>query len=230
MLKSLEQTRERLTDRFPRQVEGLTVILHDTPASLLASAPMLGVLWAATGPRSRRYVNGFVSRHELHVLSPAALRERADRIGSGSGAEQMLEFAPSSLYVRRVIMECNRDLYRSLTPSSIATSVRWAWMLEGVSRWFSGETSHARAPIAHYLRQGQRPSFPPSVRDAPLLGGTVIDLLVRTEGERAAVELAGRLHPDGSRAALTKAFGGRPLVHAEGDWRSHLSRLASGNV
>jgi hypothetical protein len=61
-----------------------------------------------------------------------------------------------------------------------------------------------------------------------LLGGTVIDLLVREEGEQRAVELACRLHPQGSRAALSKAFHGRAFVHIEGAWRAHLARLATG--
>jgi len=60
-----------------------------------------------------------------------------------------------------------------------------------------------------------------------LLGGTVIDLLAREEGELAAARLACGLHPQGPRAALGKAFRGRSLVHTEGAWRSHLARLAS---
>jgi hypothetical protein len=105
-------------------------------------------------------------------------------------------------------------------------AVRWAWLLEGSSRWFSGETGRARAAIVWRLREGRKPSFPPSFRDAPLLAGTVFDLLVREEGERAAAALAGRLHPGGAREALVKAFRGRPLVHTEGAWRSYLSRIA----
>jgi len=54
----------------------------------------------------------------------------------------------------------------------------------------------------------------------------VIDLLAREEGERAAAAFACRLHPQRVRAALSKAFGGRPFVHTEGAWRSHLARLA----
>jgi hypothetical protein len=55
----------------------------------------------------------------------------------------------------------------------------------------------------------------------------VIDLLAREHGELAAARFACRLHPQGARAALSKAFGGRPLVHTEGTWRAHLARLAA---
>ena len=55
----------------------------------------------------------------------------------------------------------------------------------------------------------------------------MVDLVVREEGEDAAVELASHLHPQGARAALSKAFGGRPFARTEDAWRSHLSRWTS---
>jgi hypothetical protein len=60
----------------------------------------------------------------------------------------------------------------------------------------------------------------------PYLGGTVIDLLARQEGEPAAAWFASRLHPEGPRTALSDAFPGRSLAHTEAAWRSHLSRIA----
>ena len=140
----------------------------------------------------------------------------------------MLVRVPAALYTRRVIEENNHDLPSRLSPHRIALEFRWAWLLEGAARWFAGQTEHARPAIARRLHDGGRPSFPPGVRDAALLGGTVIDLLVAEEGEQRAVQLACRLHPQGPRAALSKAFNGRALVHTEGAWRAHLSRLAGG--
>jgi hypothetical protein len=223
VLASLEEARTRLAEWFPRQPDGLTVVLHDTEASMAAANPMFPAWQRAVDPAARRYVTGWAGRRELHVLAPAVLRARA---AGSDGSAQMLALAAPTLYARRVIIECNHDLHRSLMPARIAVSLRWAWLLEGSSRWFSGEHAHARAAIVRRLREGPQPSFPPSFRDAPLLASTVIDLLVREEGERAAAALAGRLHPGGARPALVKAFGGRPLVHTEGTWRSYLSRMA----
>jgi hypothetical protein len=138
----------------------------------------------------------------------------------------MLERAPHALYAKRVIMLNNRELIGRFGPVRVSRKLRWAWLLEGGARWFAGQTEHARPAIARRLHEGGRPSFPPDLRDAALLGGTLIDLLVREEGERAAVQFVTRLDPQGPRAALSKAFGGRALVHTEGAWRSHLSRLA----
>ena len=128
------------------------------------------------------------------MLSPAALRARASGV---EGSAQMLELAPASPYTLRVMVECNRDLHRARGLLRPSLTIRWAWLLEGAARWFSGETRYARAAIGRRLRESGRPSFPPGLRDAPLLGGTVIDMLTREQGEQAAAELASRLHPQG---------------------------------
>jgi hypothetical protein len=223
VLRSLELTRDRLARIFPRTVSDLTVVLHDSTLGVSLTNPLLPLAWIATDPAARRYVAGWTGAGDIHVLTPAALSARASNV---SGSREMLALVPAALYARRVIYENNHDLPRRLTPGRLALELRWAWLLEGASRWFAGQTEHARPAIARRLHDGGRPSFPPGLRDAPLLGGTVIDLLAREEGEQRAVQLACRLHPQGSRAALSKAFHGRALVHTEGAWRAHLARLA----
>ncbi len=226
VLQSLERARARLEPSFPRVPTEITVVLHSGPAALALTNPLVGLTWLATAPSGRRYVAGWVGREEIHVLSPAALRSReASRTGPSSSRE-MLRLAAASLYARRAIAENNPDLDRVMTLVRLRRELRWAWLIEGSGRWFSGQTAYARPPIVRRLREGGRPSFPPSLRDAPLLGGTVLDLLARERGEEAVVKLVTRLHPQGPRAGLERAFG-RRLVHTEGEWRSHLARLAS---
>jgi hypothetical protein len=224
VLHSLELTRERLAEAFPRSVADVTVILHPSTVSLAMTNPLLPLAWLLTEPAARRYVAGWAGAGELHVLAPALLEGRASNV---AGSREMLELSAAALYTRRVIFENNHNLPRSMTPKRVWLELRWAWLLEGSARWFSGQTEHSRPAIARRLREGARPRFPPGIRDAPLLGGTLIDLLVHEEGELAAAQLSGHLHPKGTRAALSKAFGGRPLVHTEGAWRSHLARMAS---
>src|SRR5581483_10859523 len=126
-----------------------------------------------------------------------------------------------------IIVANNPDIPRRLSPRRPGIALRWAWLLEGAARWFGGPGAHARPAIARRLREGRRPSFPPGVRDAPLLGGTVIDLLVRERGEPAAAQLACRLHPHGPRGALRDAFGGRSPARTEEAWHAHLTRMTS---
>ena len=226
VLYSLERLRERLERVLPRTTDEITVVLHPGFVGLALTNPLLPLAWLQTAPAARRYVAGWVGRREIHVLTPSALARRASNV---PGSREMLALSAAALYARRVIADNNRELSRVAPPVRLMLELRWAWLLEGAARWFSGQTEHARPAIARRLREGGRPSFPPSLRDAALLGGTVIDLLVREEGEIAAAQFASRLHPQGPRAALLKAFGGRSLAHTEGAWRSNLSRIAGGS-
>ena len=223
ILLALEDLREQLAEALPHTVSEMTVVLHRSQMSLTLSNPTLSVRRLATAPAARRYVAGWVGSRELHVLGPAALAVRASNV---PGSREMLALSAPALYARRVIAENNRDLSRALTPARFSAELRWAWLLEGAARWFARQIDYARPAIARRLHEGARPSFPPGVRDATLLGATVIDLLARQEGESAALRFVTRLHPQGARTALSEAFASRPLAHIESDWRSHLRRLA----
>jgi hypothetical protein len=223
VLDSLERTREHLAVLFPRTLGELTVVLHRSVASLTMANPLLPIRWITTAPAARRYVAGWAGPEELHVLSTHSLMARASKV---PGSREMMALSAAALYTRRVILENHHELPRRMNPARLTVELRWAWLLDGSARWFSGQTAHARPAIARRLREGRRPSFPPGIRDAALLGGTVIDLLAREEGELAAAQFACRLHPQGPRGALTKAFRGRSLEHTEGAWRSHLVQLA----
>jgi hypothetical protein len=99
--------------------------------------------------------------------------------------------------------------------------VRWAWLSEGAAVHLSGQGPHLRAAVARRLHEGPRPAFPPTARDATLLGGTVLALLERGAGIGACVEMASTLEPGGPRAAIERAFG-RSCAEVERDWRAHL--------
>jgi len=224
VLYSLERTREYMAQYFPHTVDGISVVFHPSVASLSVACPMVPVAWVLAAPAARRYVGGWSGRQDLHVLLPDSLEARASTV---PGSAEMLERTAPALYARRVIVANNASVGRRMTPLRMSAELRWAWLLEGAARWFGGQTAHARPAIARRLREGRRPAFPPGMRDAPLLGGTVIDLLVQERGERAAAQLACRLHRQGARAALREAFGSRSQSQIEQDWRAHLTRMAA---
>jgi hypothetical protein len=224
LLETLEQTRERLSELFPRPVDEVAIVLHGGNVSLSMAHPIVPVAWLATAPAARRYVAGWSGSREIHMLAPSVLQSRASKV---PGSREMLERAACALYARQVIASNNHDLANAPRPARPRLEMRWAWLLEGAARWFSGQTEHSRPAIARRLREGRRPRFPPGLRDAPLLGGTVIDLLVREQGEPAAAQLACRLHPQGARGALSKAFCGRSFTGTEGEWHAHLARMAA---
>lgn len=219
VLQSLELTRQRLSDYFDRLPGDIDVVFHGSSMSLTLARPLVPLARLLVAPAARRYIAGTIGGGTLHVLTPAALRQRASNV---TGSLEMLELTAAALYAREVVVANNPDLPRRPRPLRTAVGLRWAWLLEGTARWFAGQTGHARPAIARRLREGPPPSFPPGLRDAPLLGGTVIDLLAVEQGEEAVAGLASRLHPQGVRAALTRAFR-RPLAETERAWRAHLS-------
>lgn len=224
VLDRLEATRERLGDLFPTLPGEVSVVLHSSRVELDLAAPYLPIARRLTTPTARRYVAGWASQGTLHVLAPRLLRERATGV---EGSRELLELTPAALYVQLVVAACNPHLPPPWSPRSTIRAARWAWLVAGAAQWFSGQTALAGPAIARRLRDEGRPAFPPAFKDAALLGGSVLDLLVREDGIGAAVALAcARLPAGGAHEALLTAFDGRAIVHSEGTWRAHLARLA----
>jgi hypothetical protein len=223
VLDLLEDTRERIGRLFGGLPDEVTVVLHSSLLELDLAQPFLPLVRRITTPAARRYVAGWTGRGAMHVLAPRLLAERAANV---EGSREMLALTPAALYVQLVTAACNPALPPPWSPRSTVRAARWAWLLAGTGQWFSGQTAHARPAIARRLREGSRPQFPPSLRDAALLGGSVIDLVAREEGAQTAVRLACALPRGGPREALVSAFHGRALVHTEGVWRAHLARIA----
>jgi hypothetical protein len=223
VLELLEGTRERLGGSFPKLPGEVAVVIHGSPLQLDLAQPYVPLIRRLTAPAARRYLVGWFSQREIHVLAPRLLKARASSV---PGSLEMNLLAPAALYAQIVVGTNNPGLPPPFRPRSFARYLRWAWLAAGAAQYFSGQTPHARPAIGRRLHEGPRPSFPPGIRDAQLLGGTLVDLVAREEGDQAAVSLACGLPPGGPRAALLEAFHGRPLVHTEGNWRAHLARLA----
>ncbi len=157
------------------------------------------------------------------MLAPRLLAKRASNV---EGSLEMLMLVPSALFARRLVAEGIPGLPPPFGPRAFQRYLAWAWLIEGAAQYLSGQTRHVRPAITRRLREGGPPSFPPGRRDAPLLGGTVFDLLAQEEGERACVELARSPLSEGPAKALETAFHGRALRHTEDAWRAHLERLS----
>jgi hypothetical protein len=224
VLNLLEDMRERLEPVFGTLPDEASVVLHSSGVALDLAQPYLPILRRRTTPAARRYLAGWAASGTVHVLAPRLLSARAANV---EGSREMLLLTPAALYVQLLIAACNPDLPPPWTPRSTLRAARWAWLLAGCSQWFSGQTALARPAIARRLREDARPEFPPELKDAALLGGSVIDLLALEQGARAVARLAcSPLAHGNAREALLSAFDGRAIVHTEGAWRAHLARLA----
>ena len=224
LLNDLESFRGELAELFARTPGDIAVIIHPNTLALSLSQPWLPLARAIASPASRRYMTGWFSSGEIHVLGPDALDERASPV---EGSREALMVSPLHEYAHLVIGLNNPALPPPFNPGSFRRYLRWAWLAEGAAAQLSGQTPYLRAAVARRLREGGPPSFPPSARDAPLLGGTLLDMLEEESGPEALVEMVSELDPGGARRAIERAFG-RHLFEVERDWRARLASAGGG--
>ena len=158
---------------------------------------------------------------ELHILNAPHLFRRA----SGPDSREALRGTAERLYAQLVIAANNPDLPPSWTPRRFGRYLRWAWLVEGGAQYFSRQVGLYRAAVIRRLREGSRPSFPPSRRDAVILGGTIFDLLENERGADACKVLVSRLRREGPAANLEGAFDAS-LREIEDVWRTSLREVA----
>ena len=222
ILELLEETRARLEGLLPALPGEVTIVVHGSPAELMLGQPVVALMRAATAPASRRYLVGWVARDRIDVLGPAGLNARASGV---EGSREMLRLAPAALYAQLAVAANVAAWPPPYRPPRALRAVQWAWLVLGGAAWLAGQTAHARAPINRRLREGGRPAFPPALRDAALLGGTVLDLLAIERGRRAAMALACAQPGDADgREAIARAFV-RDSADVERLWRKHLDRV-----
>jgi hypothetical protein len=222
VLERLEAFRVHLEKLFPRAPTNVAVVLHDSPVQLALAQPFLPISRRLAAPAGRRYMAGWFTSGELHMLSPLALR----RLAAGPDSLEALLLTPERVYTLLTIGVSNPLLPPPFRPASLRQYLRSAWIAEGAAQYFSGQLDHLRPAIARRLR-GPAPHLPPGLRDASLLGGSVFDLLARERGdERVCVRLATHPRADSFDALVEEAF---ELPHAEVErrWRAHLDQLAT---
>jgi hypothetical protein len=221
ILADLERLRIRLEERFRTTPGEVAVVMHPTPMALSLAHPWLPLARMAAAPAARRYMAGWFSKGEIHVLAPGALEERASAV---AGSREALLLTPRHEYAHLVIGANNPALPPPFTPRTFSRYLRWAWLCEGAATHLAGQTEHLRPAIARRLREGGRPGFPPTASDAVLLGGTVFALLEEQAGMAACVEMAARPPDGGGATAIESAFG-RSAAEVERQWRARLDEL-----
>ena len=220
-LDRMEELRLRLEDRFERVPGEITVVVHTNPAWLAMAHPFLPAARWSAAPAGRRYLAGWAMATELHVLNDPHMERRA----AGDDSREALRGTAERLYAQLVVAANNPELPPSWTPRRFARYLRWAWLVEGGAQYFSRQVGLYRAAVIRRLRESSRPSFPPSRRDAVILGGTIFDLLETERGPEACERLALHLLPGGATPTLEAAFDAR-IGEIEDAWRDYLREIA----
>ena len=219
-LDRMEELRLRLEDRFESVPGEITVVVHTNPAWLALAHPFLPAARWSAAPAGRRYLAGWAMSSELHVLNDAHMERRA----AGDDSREALRGTAERLYAQLVVAANNPALPPSWTPRRFARYLRWAWLVEGGAQYFARQVGLYRAAVLRRLRESARPSFPPSRRDAVILGGTIFDLLELERGPDACERLALELRPGGATPTLEAAFEAR-IGEIEDAWRDYLREI-----
>lgn len=219
VLNDLEGFRARLEPLFERMPGPAAVVMHPRPLMLALAHPWLPLARLATAPAGRRYVAGWFSAGQIHVLAPAALERRA---AGAPGSLPALQLSARHEYAHLVIGANNPSLPPPFGPRSFTRYVRSMWLAEGAATHLAGQVSHMRRAVARRMREGGRPAFPPAARDAWVLGGTVFGLLERERGLVACVELAATPEWKSHELAIERAFG-RPAAAVGRAWTDYLA-------
>jgi len=216
-LDALEDLRLRLEDRFDEAPGGITVVVHPTPGWLAAAHPFLPAARLAAAAAGQRYLAGWAMATELHVLNDDYLERRS----AGEDSRAALRGTAERLYAQIVVGANNHKLPPPWGVSGFWRYLRWAWLVEGAAQYYAGAVPLFRAAVNTRMRQGKPPAFPPSARDAIILGGTIFDLLERERGSDCCEVLVSRLHRSGARGNLQLAFDA-PVAEIERLWRRYL--------
>ncbi|MGK2931282.1 MAG: hypothetical protein ACSLFD_00660 [Solirubrobacterales bacterium] len=221
VLDRLEDLSLRLEDRFEVVPSQITVVVHPSPIWLTMAHPFLPFVRWSAAPAGRRYLAGWPMATEVHVLGEAAMEKRA----AGDASLEALKGTAERLYTEIVIAANNERIPPPWTPIRFVRYLRWAWLVEGAAQHFSGQVDFYRAAVIRRLREGSRPSFPPSRRDAILLAGTIFDLLEDYRGGGACELLVARLRRDGPESNLEAAFD-LPMRDIDDMWRAYLRDIS----
>jgi hypothetical protein len=220
VLQALEVHRTKLEGLFGQVPDNVTLVLHDSTLQLALAQPYLPFARRITSPAGRRYMAGWYGRSEVHALSPRALR----KLAGGPESLKALMLTPERTYTMLVVGMNNPLLPPPFRPGALGRLRRFGWLGEGAGQFLSGQVPYLRAALARRLRAGE-PHFPPGVRDAPLLAGSLFDLLNRERGVEACVRLALHSRPDHPDRIVEEAFGS-PSAEVRRRWLTHLDELA----
>ena len=184
VLDGLEDLRLRLEDRFELVPGNVTVVLHDNPAWLSAAHPLLPAVRWASAPAARRYLAGWPMAGEIHALNDTWMERRS----AGEDSLRALRGTADRMYCQIVLAANNPALPPMWTPKRFLGYLRWAWLIEGAAQYFAAQTGLFRAAVITRLREGDRPGFPPSRRDALILAGP---------SSTCSRDMRGRTHASG---------------------------------
>lgn len=218
MVHSLEAMAMRLDAHGLGLPDHPTIVVHPTAFSLALAQPAFMAAQSVTESHGRRYVASWTTGSTLHLIAPGRHTRGEQRV---IGMRDALERAPACGLAHLALAHANPGL-------SLTRGIRkrdWLWLA-----WGAGQTLGAQVPllassIAVRRRMRRALSIPPPPRDAVVLGGSIVELVLRTRGLTALVGLLKEPLPPTPEGWIGRALPGLGPTERDVRWRMLLDDL-----
>lgn len=195
-----------------------TVVVHPTAVSLALAQPAFLAAQSVTESHGRRYVASWPSGATLHLIAPHRHLRGDQRV---IGMRDALERAPACGLAHLALAHANPGL-------SLQRAIRrraWLWLAWGAGQALVGQVPLLASSIAVRRRMRRALSMPPPPRDAVVLGGSVVELVLRTRGLTALVSMLKEPLPPTPEGWIGKALPGLGPTERDVHWRMLLDDL-----
>lgn len=195
-----------------------TVVVHPTAVSLSLAQPAYVAALGLTETHGRRYLASWTSGSTLHLISPERLRRGTENHISLRAA---MERAPACGLAHMALGHANSGL-------SLQRALRsrgWFWLAWGAGQTLVGQVPTLASVIAVRRKERRALSLTPAMRDAVILGGSIVELVLRERGLTGLVHLLKAPLPERPEAWIARALPGVGPTEREVQWRMLLDDL-----
>ncbi|MFT4034584.1 MAG: hypothetical protein QM679_03300 [Patulibacter sp.] len=214
----LETVAARLDAHGLRLPPHPTIVVHPTALSLALAQPAYVAALALTETHGRRYLSSWASGSTLHLIAPGRLTRGA---GGHVSLRDAMERAPACGLAHLALGHVNPGL----TLQRALRRRDWFWLAWGAGQSLVGQVPMLASVIALRRKERRHLAVPPVMRDAVVLGGSLVELVRRERGLTALAHLLRDPLPPSPQGWIGRALPGLGATEREVRWRMLLDEL-----
>lgn len=195
-----------------------TIVVHPTAMSLALAQPAYVAALGLTETHGRKYLASWASGSTLHLIAPGRLARGAE---SHISLRDAMERQPACGLAHLALGYANPGL-------SLQRALRrraWFWLAWGAGQTLVGQVPMLASVIAVRRRERRGLSLTPPMRDAVILGGSIVELVLRERGLTALTHLLREPLPPSPEGWIGRALPGLGPTEREVRWRMLLDDL-----
>jgi hypothetical protein len=195
-----------------------TVVVHPTAMSLALAQPAYLAAIAMTETHGRKYLASWASGHTLHLVAPHRLMRGTE---SHITLRDAMERAPACGLAHLALGHANPGL----TLQRALRRRAWFWLAWGAGQTLVGQVPMLASVIALRRKERRALSLTPPMRDAVVLGGSIVELVLRQRGLTGLVHLLREPLPPSPEGWIGHALPGIGGTERDVLWRMVLDDL-----